>query len=94
MFSWCEGGISYPKPKHGSVGVIHFNSQQLFTKGCIQNMDPRSMDHHCGPGPWTPLWTTPHFVQFQAEKSLDEKEKSSWHLSGQFKQKLLSLTET
>ena len=23
----------------------------------IQNMDPRSMDHPCGPGPWTPSWT-------------------------------------
>ena len=21
--------------------------------GCIQNMDPRAMDHPCGPGPWT-----------------------------------------
>ena len=21
--------------------------------GRIQNMDPRSMDHPCGPGPWT-----------------------------------------
>ena len=36
----------------------------------IQNMDPRSMDHPCGAGPWTPswarsgvqLWTTPHFT--------------------------------
>ncbi|XP_074606014.1 uncharacterized protein LOC141859031 isoform X1 [Acropora palmata] len=24
-------------------------------------MDPRSMDHLFGPGPWTPLWTTRHF---------------------------------
>ena len=22
----------------------------------IQNMDPRSMDHPCGAGPWTPSW--------------------------------------
>ena len=37
--------------------------------GRIQNMDPRSMDHPCGLGPWTsfvdpvhgpPLWTTPN----------------------------------
>ena len=25
--------------------------------GRIQNMDPRSTDHHCGPRPWTPSWT-------------------------------------
>ncbi|XP_068684089.1 kelch-like protein 18 [Montipora foliosa] len=25
--------------------------------GRIQNMDPRSMDHPRGPGPWTPSWT-------------------------------------
>ena len=39
--------------------------------GRIQNMDPKSMDHPCGPGPWTtfvdpvhgpPLWTTPNFI--------------------------------
>ena len=30
----------------------------LATLGCIQNMDPRSsMDHTCGPSPWTPSWT-------------------------------------
>ena len=25
--------------------------------GRIQNMDPRSMDHPCGLGPWNPSWT-------------------------------------
>ena len=28
-------------------------SQRWFSEGRIQNMDPRSMDHPCGPGPWT-----------------------------------------
>ena len=29
----------------------------LATLGCIQNMDPQSMDHPCGPSPLTPSWT-------------------------------------
>ena len=33
-----------------------------------------------------PLWTTPHFVKLQAEKSLDKRGKWSSQLSGQFKQ--------
>ena len=28
-----------------------------FWNGRIQNMDPRSMGHHCGPSPWTSFWT-------------------------------------
>ena len=25
--------------------------------GRVKNMDPWSMNHHCGPGPWTSSWT-------------------------------------
>ena len=38
---------------------VAFSSQEAMQKyGRIQNMDPRSMDHLCGPGPWT----TPNFL--------------------------------
>ena len=40
-----------------------------------------------------PLWTKPYFVKLQAEKSLDEREKLSSHLSGQFKQEPMTRSE-
>ena len=32
--------------------LLTFTAEEL-----IQNMDPRSMDHLCGPSPWTSSWT-------------------------------------
>ena len=32
--------------------LLTFTAEEL-----IQNMDPRSMDHLCGPSPWTFSWT-------------------------------------
>ena len=41
--------------------------------GRIQNMDPRSMDHPCGPGPWTPSWTTPLFKRQRTRPKVSER---------------------
>ena len=32
--------------------LLTFTAEEL-----TQNMDPRSMDHLCGPSPWTSSWT-------------------------------------
>ena len=50
VFIWIHG-----KDKHDRL-LVQFVLNGL-TEEHIQNMDPRSMDHPCGPSPWTPSWT-------------------------------------
>ena len=35
------------------VERLAYSCPKQVLNGRIQNMDPRSMDHPCGPGPWT-----------------------------------------
>ena len=58
--------------KHLSKKIMN-NSKMTWRFGRIQNMVPMVMDHPCGPGPWTPSWTTPLFKRQRTRPKVSER---------------------